>query len=53
VATGRKVNKINNNKPTIGYMTTKHNNKYDALSTSIKHTPDPPCEKKEVAAAAT
>lgn len=52
MVTGKKGNKINNNKPTIGYRSMNTYNDFDALSTSSDTTPDPPRETNEVAVAA-
>jgi hypothetical protein len=36
--TGRRINKLTTNKPTLGYV--EVNNEYNALSSSIDDTPD-------------
>jgi hypothetical protein len=48
---GKRVNKLTNNKPTTG-CSTHNKNEFQALSTSIDHNPDLPCDNNAVAAAA-
>jgi hypothetical protein len=48
--TGKRTNKLIINKLNKGYVAV--NNEYNALSTSINETPDPPPDNNAVAAAA-
>jgi hypothetical protein len=48
--TGRRINKLNTNKPNIGSVAVA--NKYMAFSTSIDDTPDPPPNNNAVVTAA-